>query len=75
MLNVVPEEERAHGTISNKTYLRYVQEGGNTILTILLILVFIIAEVIISSIPFVCKLIVGREVLLQLIGGYRIGRK
>ena len=52
MINVVPEEERAHGTLSNKTYLRYVQEGGNTILTILLILVFIIAEVIISSMPF-----------------------
>ena len=46
MLNVVPEEERAHGTISNKTYLRYVQEGGNTMLTILLVFVFIIAEVI-----------------------------
>ena len=46
MLNVVPEEERAHGTISNKTYLRYVQEGGNTMLTILLVFVFILAEVI-----------------------------
>ena len=45
MLNVVPEEERVHGTISNKTYLRYVQEGGNTVLTILLLLMFIIAEV------------------------------
>ena len=45
MLNVVPEEERAHGTISNKTYFKYIQEGGNTILTVVLVLVFIIAEV------------------------------
>ena len=50
MLNVVPEEERAHGTISNKTYFKYVQKGGNTILTIVLVLVFIIAEV---TAPFV----------------------
>ena len=46
MLNVIPEEESGHGTISNTTYFRYVQEGGNTILTILLVLVFIVAEVI-----------------------------
>ena len=45
MLNVVPEEERAHGTISSKTYFKYVQKGGNTILTVVLVLVFIIAEV------------------------------
>jgi len=45
MLNVVPEEERAHGTISNKTYFRYIQAGGNTVLTILLVLIFIVAEV------------------------------
>ena len=46
MHNVVPEEERGHGIISNKTYFKYIQEGGNTILTILLVLVFIVAEVI-----------------------------
>ena len=44
-MNVVPEEERSHGTISNKTYLQYVQEGGNTILTIIFIVIFITAEV------------------------------
>ena len=26
MLNIVPEEERLHGTLSNKTYLKYVQK-------------------------------------------------
>jgi len=45
MSNVVPEEERAHGTLSNITYFRYIQAGGNIILTILLILIFIVAEV------------------------------
>ena len=44
-MNVVPEEERAHGTISNKTYFRYIQEGGNIIMTILLVMLFIGAEV------------------------------
>ena len=53
MLNVVPEEERAHGTISNKVYFKYIQEGGNTILTILLVLMFIIAEV---TAPFVYEI-------------------
>jgi len=45
MVNIIPEEEKGHGTISNWTYLRYVHEGGNVLLTILLILVFIAAEV------------------------------
>ena len=45
MPNIVPEEERAHGTISKKTYFKYIQEGGNTVLTVILILVFIVAEV------------------------------
>lgn len=44
-MNVMPEEERSHGTISNWTYIRYVWEGGNTLLTIFFILVFILAEV------------------------------
>ena len=44
-VNVMPEEERSHGTISNWTYVRYVWEGGNTLLTIFFILVFILAEV------------------------------
>ena len=45
MINTIPEEEKAHGTISNWTYLKYVYEGGNILLTILLILIFIAAEV------------------------------
>ena len=45
MLNALPEEERAHGTISNKTYLKYIREGANTTLTVLLIVAFIAAEV------------------------------
>ena len=45
MPNVAPEEERGHGTISNTTYFKYTQEGGNTVLTIALVLTFIIAEV------------------------------
>ncbi|XP_065916533.1 ATP-binding cassette sub-family C member 4-like isoform X2 [Dysidea avara] len=44
VVNVVPEEERAHGTISNRTYFKYIQEGGNTLITIIFILMFILAE-------------------------------
>ncbi|XP_065902912.1 ATP-binding cassette sub-family C member 4-like isoform X2 [Dysidea avara] len=42
--NTVPEEERAHGTISNKTYFTYVREGGNIFLAILLIAVYLVSE-------------------------------
>ena len=61
MHNVVPEEERGHGIISNKTYFKYIQEGGNTILTILLVLVFIVAEVILL---FYCVYIMSNLLLL-----------
>ena len=44
--NRMPEEEKGHGTISNKTYFTYLREGGNTVLTILLIGAFITSEVI-----------------------------
>ena len=44
--NRMPEEERGHGTISNKTYFTYLREGGNTVLTVLLIGAFITSEVI-----------------------------
>ncbi|XP_065919884.1 ATP-binding cassette sub-family C member 4-like isoform X2 [Dysidea avara] len=43
--NVVPEEERAHGTISNKTYFKYIKEGGNTFITIIFVFIFIAAEI------------------------------
>lgn len=46
MLNVLPEEERSHGTISNKIYLTYVNAGGNIVLTLLLIALFLASEVI-----------------------------
>ena len=45
MVNVVPEEERAHGTISNKTYYVYLREGANTLVVLLFVIVFIVAEV------------------------------
>jgi len=41
----VPEEERAHGTISNKTYFTYVKAGGNALLVFLLIAVFLASQV------------------------------
>ena len=45
--NTVPEEERAHGTISNKTYFTYVKAGGNTLLVLFLIAVYLISQVLI----------------------------
>ena len=42
----MPEEEKGHGTISNKTYFTYLREGGNTILTVLLMAAFLVSEVI-----------------------------
>ncbi|XP_065919562.1 ATP-binding cassette sub-family C member 4-like isoform X2 [Dysidea avara] len=43
--NVVPEEERAHGTISNKTYYVYLREGINNFFLLFVIVLFLIAEV------------------------------
>ncbi|XP_065919840.1 ATP-binding cassette sub-family C member 4-like [Dysidea avara] len=45
MTNIVPEEERAHGTISNKTYYLYLREGVTDLFIILFIIIFLIAEV------------------------------
>ena len=45
MLNVVPEEERAHGTISNKTYYVYLREGATTFMILCFIFIFLLAEV------------------------------
>lgn len=50
MLNVVPEEERAHGTISNKTYYIYLREGASTLVVLFFIIVFFLAEVSINCI-------------------------
>ena len=45
MLNVVLEEERAHGTISNKTYYVYLRQGASALMILLFIFVFLLAEV------------------------------
>jgi len=45
MLNALPEEERSHGTISNKIYFTYVKAGGSVALTFLLIAVYLTSEV------------------------------
>ncbi|XP_065897571.1 ATP-binding cassette sub-family C member 4-like [Dysidea avara] len=42
--NTVPEEERAHGTISNKTYFTYLRAGGNTLLVFILIAVYFVSQ-------------------------------
>lgn len=39
------EEERSHGTISMKTYYQYFKAGGGYLFTLLVILVFLSAEV------------------------------
>ena len=45
MLNIVPEEERAHGTISNKTYYVYLRQGASALVVLLFVILFFIAEV------------------------------
>jgi len=45
MTNVVPEEERAHGTISNKTYYLYLREGVSDLFIIFFLFIFLLAEV------------------------------
>ena len=42
----MPVEERAHGTISLKTYYQYFKAGGGHIFTAVVLLVFIITEVL-----------------------------
>ena len=43
---MMPEEERAHGTISNKTYLLFAKEGsGSNLITIALIVLLLVVEV------------------------------
>ena len=44
-LNIVPEEERAHGTISNKTYYLYLREGAGSLLLLFFVCIFLLAEV------------------------------
>ena len=45
MLNVVPEEERAHGTISNKTYYIYLRQGASALVILLFVILFFFTEV------------------------------
>ena len=80
MPNIVPEEERSHGTISNTTYFKYIQEGGNTVLTVILVLVFILAEVTPLNICYLLKyeilnLLLFRVALLLPIGGCQTGKE
>ena len=77
MLNVVPEEERAHGTISNKTYYIYLREGASTVLIMCFVFIFLVTEVSIIVVYFVYLvkcLIIHRLVLLQVIGGCLTGK-
>ena len=74
MLNVVPEEERAHGTISNKTYYIYLREGASTVLIMCFVFIFLVTEVSIIVVHFVYLVIIHRLVLLQVIGGYLTGK-
>ena len=77
MLNVVPEEERAHGTISNKTYYIYLREGASTILIMFFVIIFLVTEVsiIVANFVYLVKfLIIHRLVLLQVIGGCPTGK-
>ena len=75
MLNVLPEEERSHGTISNKMYFTYVNEGGNIVLTFLLVVVYLASEVRLNrDNSQVCNS-VHRVVLSQQTGGYQSGNK
>jgi len=42
----MPEEERAHGTISNKTYFLFAKEGsGSNLITIALIVLLLAVQV------------------------------
>ena len=41
----VPPEERAHGTVSGKTYFRYFTAGGGYVFTAIIILIIILTEV------------------------------
>ena len=75
MLNVVPEEERAHGTISNKTYYIYLREGASTVLIMCFVFIFLVTEVSIIVVHFVYLVIIHRLVLLQAIGGCLTGKK
>ena len=46
----VPNEERAHGTVSVKTYAQYFIAGGGYFFTILVVAIFILSEVCLNII-------------------------
>jgi len=53
---VVPEEERAHGNISNKTYLLFAKEGlGSHLITMALVVLLLAVEVSVGSMLFLLK--------------------
>ena len=41
----MPEEERSHGTISTKIYIRYLITGGGYVFTFIVFCLFIVTEV------------------------------
>ena len=46
---MVPEEERAHGTISGKTYFKYFKEGVKShFVTVALLVFFLLVEVCVN---------------------------
>lgn len=73
MLNVLPEEQRSHGTISNKIYFTYVMEGGNIVLTFLLIAMFLVSEVRVVISQSIVNNFIHRVVLSLQTGGYQNG--
>ncbi|XP_065919842.1 ATP-binding cassette sub-family C member 4-like isoform X2 [Dysidea avara] len=48
-LNVVPEEERAHGTISSKTYYMYLREGAGNLFLLFFVFIFLLGEVVVVA--------------------------
>ena len=41
----VPAEERAHGTVSGKTYFKYFIAGGGYVFTAIIIVIIMLTEV------------------------------
>ena len=55
-VDTLPDEERAHGTISMKTYYQYFKAGGGYIFTIVVLALTIIAEVVQYRHTYICAL-------------------
>ena len=64
---MVPEEERAHGTISAKTYFMFFKEGvKSNFLTIILLLFFVLVDVcVLCTYIYVGKVIISRLTIVS----------